>query len=138
MSGAIRAAMAGPGAAEAAAGTSVTGPSPVASFAHGGPVFAGRPVKVHANELFIPPVNGRILTAAQSERFGRSGGGVVVNLINNSSAEVSQGETTTGPDGEEPLNFIIANAVARNLRPGTATFRAMGAVFGSRQQLIGR
>ena len=60
----------------------------------------------------------------------------MVNSINNSSAEVSQGETTTGADGEEILNFMIDNAVAGNLaRPGSATFRAMGAVFGSRQQL---
>lgn len=50
----------------------------------GGPVEANKPYLVHQDELFVPDVPGRILSAAQIARM--SGGGVVVNQTNNTQA----------------------------------------------------
>jgi hypothetical protein len=38
----------------------------------------------------------------------------------------------------EQINVFIDKAVAQNPRPGTQTFRAMQATFGTRQQLVQR
>ena len=99
-------------------GAPLSSPIPVPrSLAHGGPAFAGRPIKVHANETFIPPVNGRILTAAQSERMGRGDtrSTPIIN-INNFSNEPIQ--TDSRRQGGVDLHTITVGAVGDGLGKG--------------------
>lgn len=110
--------------------------TPIPGRAHGGPVSAGVPYVVGEmgrRELFVPNVDGRIVPG------GAAGGGpprVEVNVYAPPGSTVRQ-ERQKGPDLER-LNVYVDQATARNLRPGTQTFRALRNQFGVAPQLIER
>lgn len=58
---------------------------PIRPAASGRPVTAGEPYVTgeHGRELFVPKVNGRILSAAQTNNMGNSGGDGVTVIQNN-------------------------------------------------------
>jgi hypothetical protein len=77
-------------------------------FASGGSVSAGKPVVVgeRGAEIFVPRTAGVIGTGR-----GGAGGGVVVNVINNANASVSQKKSQT-PGGGMRLDVTIDEIVA--------------------------
>ena len=60
---------------------------PTIRRASGGPVSAGQPYVTgeHGRELFVPKVDGRILSGAQTSNASRSGGGDGVTVIQNNT-----------------------------------------------------
>lgn len=105
--------------------------------AAGGPVLAGSPYIVgeRGPELFMPGTSGRIVPNGTSI----GGGGVVVNVINNSGAQ-ARTEEKTGANGMKSIDIIIDETVARNIStPGSRTGRALRTSFaGLSPALAGR
>ena len=114
---------------------------------HGGPVRKDQPYLVGeaGPELFVPTTGGEVLSNPDTTRMlasgttslGAAGGGreaptVVVNVQNNApNTEARAEEQPGGGEGGGPrIDVMIDEMVAGNLRPGTATSRAMRDRFG--------
>lgn len=101
--------------------------------ANGGPVSGGKAYLVgeRGPEIFQPTGSGRIVPNSAL------GGGVSVQIINNTGAQVSTKETTEG--GRRRVEVVVGEAVAGELRrSGSAANRAMRQGFGLAPALIGR
>ena len=101
--------------------------------ANGGPVSGGKAYLVgeRGPEIFQPTGSGRIVPNSAL------GGGVSVQIINNTGAQVSTKETAEG--GRRRVEVVVGEAVAGEMRrSGSATNRAMRHGFGLAPALIGR
>ena len=111
---------------------------------HGGPVRPDQAYLVGeaGTEMFVPASAGKIVsnpdTTRMLSRGGDGGGDITVNarpqihIINNApNTRVSQEEQGGGEEGAGPrIDVIIDEVVSGNLRPGTATSRALRDRFG--------
>lgn len=127
---AIQAALMGTGPLAGIFGTSGTGGNMGGLFgslfgrATGGPVNAGQAYRVgeRGPETFVPTTPGKIIPA------GRSGGGLVVNVTNNSPAQVE-----TKPRADGGFDMIISQvegALAQRMIRGQGS---LSQAFGARQ-----
>jgi hypothetical protein len=115
---------------------------------HGGPVKRGQPYIVGeaGPELFVPEAGGRVFSNPDTTRLINGGGGrgtggggpagggdvnvngplnvVVTNNAKNTEVGVQESE------GGQRLDILIDEVTAGNIRPGTATSRAMRDRFG--------
>lgn len=107
----------------------------VTGFAHGGSFTVGGRSGVDRNLVQFAATRGERVTVTPNGGAG-TGGGVEVNVYAPPGSEVEQSRSRNGD--LEILNVMIDQAVAKNLRAGTATFRAMKQTFGARQQLTNR
>lgn len=91
--------------------------SPIRPAASGRPVTAGEPYVTgeHGRELFVPKVNGRILSAAQTNNMGNGGGeNVTVNQYNTFGSGVSRAEVNAMlPKMVEATKAAVADAKLR-------------------------
>ena len=95
-------------------------------------------------ELFIPDTSGEVLSNPDTTRMlaggtmslGRGGGQaepprIVVNVQNNApNTEARAEESQDQQGGGARIDVLVDEIVANNLRPGTATSRAMRDRFG--------
>ena len=92
--------------------------------ASGRPVTAGQPYIAgeHGRELFVPRVNGRILSAAQTNNMARSGGETVTVIQNNSfGSGVSRAEVSAMlPKMVEATKSAVVDAKLRGGSYGRA------------------
>jgi len=93
------------------------GGAPITGQASGGSVQAGKPYITgeHGRELFVPQVNGRILSAGQTNNAMSSGGGGVTVIQNNTfGSGVSRAEVTAMlPKMVEATKAAVADAKLR-------------------------
>jgi hypothetical protein len=100
--------------------------------AMGGPVASGRTYLVgeQGPELFTPSGSGQIVP--NNALGGGSGGGTVVQVINNSGTPARQ-ERSRGPDGRELVRVIVGEELA-----GGGFDRQMGGRFGVTPERVRR
>jgi hypothetical protein len=101
--------------------------------AMGGPVASGRTYLVgeQGPELFTPSGSGQIVPN-NALGGGASGGGTVVQVINNSGTPARQ-ERSRGPDGRELVRVIVGEELA-----GGGFDRQMGGRFGVTPERVRR
>ncbi len=127
----------GAGPATSAAGTSVTGTSTFASFAHGADFIVGGSPGIDNNLMTMALSRGERVQITPAGQSRGGGGDVEVNIYAPPGSQVEESRSQVGDT--EQINVFIDNAVAGNLsRPGTATFRAMQTTHGTSQQLVRR
>jgi len=104
--------------------------------AGGGMVRAGRAYLVgeRGPELMVPHASGTVVPAGLA---GAGGGGTVVNVINNTGAEVSQTRNQT-PTGERIDIMIGKMTSGQAATPGTDLNRTLRGTFGLQQGLTRR
>ena len=137
----------GGGAPRITQGTALFGGPGATLMQHGGPVRRGEAVIVGeaGPELFVPGASGQILSNPDTTRMlaggttalGALGGGggsapVEVHIHNaHPTAKVEKEEQPGGgAEGGPRIDVIIDEIVSGNLRPGTATSRALRDRFG--------
>ena len=102
--------------------------------ANGGPVSANRQYIVGEKgpELFMPGSSGSIVPN------NALGGGVSINIINNSNAQATTQESTDGR-GNRKIDVVIGEVVAKQIgQIGSGVNNSLRSTFGSAPALVGR
>ena len=118
-----------------AMGAGAAGPGmPPSGRAVGGPVSANRPYIVGEKgpELFMSGSSGSIVPN------NALGGGVSINIINNSNAQATTQESTDGR-GNRKIDVVIGEVVAKQIgQIGSGVNNSLRSTFGSAPALVGR
>jgi tape measure domain-containing protein len=107
---------------------------PPSGRAIGGPVSANRPYIVGEKgpELFMSGSSGSIVPN------NALGGGVSINIINNSNAQATTQESTDGR-GNRKIDVVIGEVVAKQIgQIGSGVNNSLRSTFGSAPALVGR
>ena len=115
--------------------TTIAGGATGGLRANGGPVSANRPYIVGEKgpELFMSGSSGSIVP---NNKIG--GGGVSINIINNSNAQATTQESTDGR-GNRKIDVVIGEVVAKQIgQIGSGVNNSLRSTFGSAPALVGR